>query len=605
MKKISLTALICLNLLGAVKAQIITTEAGNGTASSTGDGGSALAASFNNPAGAYYDAIGNIYVVEYSGHRIRKINTSGIVSTFAGTGTAGFAGDGGPATAARFHYPIDLVDDAAGNVYIVDNTNHRIRKVDVAGNISTYAGNGTAAYSGDGGPATAASLRNPNRMTIDAAGNIFIADAGNNVIRKISTTGIITTVVGTGVSGFSGDGGPATAARMSQPLGVGFDGNGNMYIADGFNRRIRKVNPSGIISTIAGNGISGTTGDGGPATAATMQYPNGIAVDATCNVYFTDWSAHTVRRINTSGYIATVVGIPGSAGFTGDGGPSVAARINGPDNLTFDPAMNLYIPDFYNNRIRMVANLGEVSGCPPVTPNASFTSSATTVCEDSCLSLTSTSTGLIDSIRWQITPTGAVISSPSSLMTSVCFPLSGTYTIRLKAYGGGFVDSSSTAVYVTPSPSPIIVRTGTTLSILGGAYSGYQWYNGTSLIAGATNATYTFSSPSVYTVVVDSAGCKGISNALNTLSIDYHSAATPAYWVSQTGSELVNIFSSDVVTSIVSVTLYDITGRSISKKEWAAGFSSISISTQDLPSGLYIITIVSEAGTYPIRWLKK
>ncbi len=604
MKKITLCVLAGMIIASAANAQIITTEAGNGTASSTGDGGSALAASFNNPAGAYYDAIGNIYVVEYSGHRIRKINTSGIVSTFAGTGTAGFAGDGGPATAAKFHYPIDLVDDAAGNVYIVDNTNHRIRKVDVAGNISTYAGNGTAAYSGDGGPATAASLRNPNRMTIDAAGNIFIADAGNNVIRKISSTGIITTVVGTGVSGFSGDGGPATAARMSQPLGVGFDGNGNMYIADGFNRRIRKVNPSGIISTIAGNGISGTTGDGGPATAATMQYPNGIAVDATCNVYFTDWSAHTVRRINTSGYISTVVGIPGSAGFTGDGGPSVAARINGPDNLTFDPAMNLYIPDFYNNRIRMVANLGEVSGCPPVIPSASFTSSATTICEDSCLSLTSTSTGLIDSIRWQITPSGATISAPTSVVTSVCFPLSGTYNIRLKAYGSGYVDSSSTTVFVTPSPSPLIVRAGTTLSILGGPYTGYQWYNGTSLIAGATSATYTFSSPSVYTVVVDSAGCKGTSNALNTLSVNAMSANAPVYWVAPSGSEMLSIFSSVVVSNSISVTVRDITGRIVTNTDWLGGTNILSISTQNFASGLYIISLTTHEGIYPIKWFK-
>ncbi len=605
MKKITTSVLLGMAMSCAVNAQIITTEAGNGIASSTGDGGSALAASFNNPAGAYYDAVGNIYVVEYSGHRIRKINTAGIVSTFAGTGVAGFAGDGGPATAARFYYPIDLVDDAAGNVYIVDNTNHRIRKVDVAGNISTYAGNGIPGYSGDGGPATAASLRNPNRMTIDAAGNIFIADASNNVIRKINTSGIITTVAGTGVPGFSGDGGPATAAQMSQPLGVGFDANGNMYIADGFNRRIRKVNPSGIISTIAGNGMSGTSGDGGPAIAATMQYPNGIAVDATCNVYFTDWTAHTVRRINTSGVIATVVGLPGLPGFTGDGGPSVAAKINGPDNLTFDPAMNLYIPDFYNNRIRMVANLGEVSGCPPVIPAASFTSSGTSICQDSCLALTSTSTGLIDSIRWQITPSGAAISAPTSVITSVCFPQSGTYTIRLKAYGSGYVDSSSTTINVAPAPTPGIVRTGSTLSTIGGPYSGYQWYNGSSIIAGATSSSYVFSSPSVYSVVVDSAGCKGTSNAENTLSINTLSANTPAYWVAQSGSDRLYIYSQYATDKDLVIAVNDISGRTITSKKWVSGSTNSAIDVSELRQGMYFVILHNDVAKQTIKWVKK
>lgn len=605
MKKITLSMLLGIAMSCAVNAQIITTEAGNGTASSTGDGGSALAASFNNPAGAYYDAVGNIYVVEYSGHRIRKINTSGIVSTFAGNGIAGYSGDGGPATAASLYYPIDLLDDAAGNVYIVDNTNHRIRKVDVAGNISTYAGNGIAAYSGDGGPATAASLRNPNRMTIDAAGNIFIADASNNVIRKVSNTGIITTVVGTGVSGFSGDGGPATAARMSQPLGVGFDNIGNMYIADGFNKRIRKVTPSGIISTIAGNGTSGTTGDGGPATAATMIYPNGIAVDASCNVYFTDWTAHTVRRINTSGYITTVVGLPGLPGFTGDGGPAVAAKINGPDNLTFDPAMNLYIPDFYNNRIRMVANLGEVGGCPPVVPSASFTGSVTSICEDSCLSLTSTSTGLIDSIKWQITPNGTTISAPSSVVTSVCFPQSGTYTIKLKAYGSGYVDSSSTTVNVAPAPAPLIIRIGVELGVINGPYSAYQWYSGSTPIAGATSSSYVFSSPSVYTVVVDSAGCKGTSNSENTLSVNTLSANTPAYWVAQSGSDRLYVYSQNATDKDLVITVNDISGRTITSKKWVSGTSSTSVDVSELKQGMYFIKLHNDIAKHTIKWVKK
>ena len=201
---------------------------------------------------------------------------------------------------------------------------------------------------------------------MDAAGNLYIADADNNVIRKVDAAGIITTVVGTGVAGYSGDGGPATAATLRPPLGVAFDINGNMYIADGYNHVVRKVTPAGIISTYAGNGISGVSGNGGPATNATMKLPGGIAVDGRCNIYVTDWTGENVRKIFANGIITTVAGND-TAGFLGDGGPALIAEINGPDNLTFDPVLNLYIADFYNNRVRKVANLGESGGCGIVT----------------------------------------------------------------------------------------------------------------------------------------------------------------------------------------------------------------------------------------------
>jgi trimeric autotransporter adhesin len=366
--KITLVAILVYLLgYGALSAQVITTVAGNGTAASAGDGGSAITASLHNPSGIYIDVHKNIYVVEYSGNRVRKIDTSGTITTFAGNGIAGYSGDGGPATNASFNTPIDIVADNSGNMYIVDNVNQRIRKVDTYGIITTFAGNGIRTYGGDGGPATGASLQDPDRIAVDNTGNVYIADADNNVVRKVNSAGIITTVVGNGIAGYSGDGGPATNASLAQPLGIAFDGNGNMFVADGFNHCIRKISPSGIISTYAGNGIGGYSGDYGPATAASMQYPCGVAVDRSCNVYVTDWYDQRVRKIFTSGTITTVAG-NGTAGFSGDGGPSVAAMINGPDNLAFDSALNLYIPDFHNNRVRKVANLGESAGCPPIVP---------------------------------------------------------------------------------------------------------------------------------------------------------------------------------------------------------------------------------------------
>ena len=285
-------------------AQIISTFAVTGAAASTGDGGPASAATLNHPSGVYRDIKGNLYVVEYSGNKVRKIDASGTITTFAGTGAAGYTGDGLAATNATFNIPIDITVDNIGNAYIVDNVNSVIRKVDTFGIITTFAGNGSVGYSGDHGPATAAKIYWPDRISHDDIGNIYIADAQNNVIRKVDTSGIITTVAGTGTPGFSGDGGPATAAELNWVLGIAFDGNGNMYIADGNNHRVRKVTPAGIISTFAGNGIYGTGGDLGPATGASLELPAGVAVDGGCNVYISDWYGENIRKVYVSGIIS-------------------------------------------------------------------------------------------------------------------------------------------------------------------------------------------------------------------------------------------------------------------------------------------------------------
>jgi sugar lactone lactonase YvrE len=222
---------------------------------------------------------------------------SGVISTVAGNGTAGFSGDGGPATSAQLYNPYGVAVDTAGNLFIADATNNRVRKVTPGGVISTVAGNGTGGYSGDGGPATAAQLYSPTGVAVDTAGNLFIADPGNYRVRKVTPGGVIGTVAGNGYQGHSGDGGPATAAQLYYPYGVAVDTAGDLFIADTNNYRVRKVTPGGVISTVAGNGTPGFSGDGGPATSAWLYMPFGVAVDTAGNLFIADYGNNRIRKV--------------------------------------------------------------------------------------------------------------------------------------------------------------------------------------------------------------------------------------------------------------------------------------------------------------------
>ena len=345
-------------------AAIITTVGGSGATGAigggfSGDNGPATAASLYYPEGVAVDAAGNIYVADYGNKRIRKVSPVGIITTVAGNGIEGFSGDGGPATAASLHSPQGVALDAAGNVYVADTSNYRIRKVSPAGIITTVAGNGTRGFSGDGGPATAAPL-SAGGVAVDAAGNIYVADGYSNRIRKASSAGTITTVAGNGLYKFSGDGGAATAASLCYPEGVAVDGGGNLYIADAENARVRKVSPAGIITTVAGNGIEGFSGDGGLATAASLGYPYGVAADAAGNIYVVEWLSSVIRKVSPAGIITTVAG-NGIPGFSGDGGPATAASLGNPSGVAVDAAGNLYVADTYNHRIRKVSPAGIIT----------------------------------------------------------------------------------------------------------------------------------------------------------------------------------------------------------------------------------------------------
>jgi sugar lactone lactonase YvrE len=337
-------------------AQIISTIAGDGSNVYTGDGGQATAASLYNPLGVAADAAGNVYISDTKNHSIRKVNTAGIISTIAGTGVAGYGGDGGPATDAQLNMPSKVAVDDAGNVYIVDNGNYRIRKINTAGIISTIVGNGTAGNSGDGGPATDAQINASPGLAIDASGNIFFSDVARHTIRKINTTGIVTTIAGSGVSGYTGDGGPATAAKMNEPFGIGLDQAGNLYVTEYMNNCVREISASGIISTITGALVTGYSGDGWPATAARLYRPFDVVVDHNNEIYIGDYNNSVIRKISIAGIISTIAGT-GVSGFSGDGGPATAALLRGPSDVAIDHSGNLIIADYVNSRIRRISNV--------------------------------------------------------------------------------------------------------------------------------------------------------------------------------------------------------------------------------------------------------
>ena len=324
----------------------------------SGDGSPATSAALNDPWGLAVDVSGNVFIADAGNERIRKISAGGMISTYAGGGISGL-GDGGPATAADLGNPWGLVVDSSGNLFMAEVNNSRIRKVNPGGIITTIAGGGPAGL-GNGSQATSGQIYFPSGIAMDNGGNMYIADLDNQLVRKVSPLGIISTIAGNGTYGYSGDSGPATLAQLKDPSGVAVDGRGNVYFADANNFCIRKVSPAGIITTIAGNGTQGYSGDGGPATAARLVGPTGISINRGGNIYFADYGSERIRKIDTFGIITTVAG-NGGAGYSGDGGQATDAELNGAISITADNANNLYISDFYNNVIRKVSTTGLIN----------------------------------------------------------------------------------------------------------------------------------------------------------------------------------------------------------------------------------------------------
>ena len=319
----------------------------------------------NSPIAVTADSAGNVYIADTGNERIRKINAStGIITTVAGNGSEDIGADGLPAISVPLANPIGLTTDAQGNLYFAEQANNKIRKLSATSHtLSTVAGSGVPGFRGDGGFGPGAELYAPSGVALDPAGNMYISDSGNNIIRKVAAgTGVITTVVGTGAAGFGGDGGPAKSALLNFPFGIATDAAGNIYIADAGNACIRKVTvATGIITTIAGSTNVGFAGDGGPAVAASFSNPLGVALDSSGNVYIADYPNGRIRKVDAgTGIINTVAGNGATAtnpleqNPAGDGGLAEAAQLVGPSGVALDSAGNLYIADYDGNRIRFV-----------------------------------------------------------------------------------------------------------------------------------------------------------------------------------------------------------------------------------------------------------
>ncbi len=342
---------------------VIATIAGKDSHGYSGDNGQATQAELNKPNGVFVDVSGKLYIADTENDVIRMVyDDAGTmkITTVAGNGSGGYSGDGGQATLASLKKPRGVWVDENGNVLLADTDNHRVRRVSVTtGNITTVAGNGTGAYSGDDGAATDASLKKPHGVCVyrsPAPSYLHIADPSNYQIRKVDlTTGILTKVAGSFWSGYNGDHIPATTARLNYPFGVHVDARGNVFIADTYNHRIRRVDyTTGIITTVAGSGFKGFSGDDGPATSAKFRYPFSVYVDPAGNIYIVDTLNYRIRKVDAATQIITTVVGDGSAKFRGDGGPATSASIKKSYDLALDSEGNLYIADTHSHAIRKV-----------------------------------------------------------------------------------------------------------------------------------------------------------------------------------------------------------------------------------------------------------
>ncbi len=351
----------CVGPIQNKNAVLFTIEsyAGNGGALYSGDGGKAVAAQLSNPVYTAFDTSGNLYVADWGNNVIRRIDPKGTITTYAGNGAQGYSGDNGAATSAELDNPNAVAFDQSGNLYISDWGNNRIRKVSVRGVITTFAGSGSYDYTGDGGPATQAGLRWPTGVAVDGTGIVYFSDSNNNVVRKVDSSGTISTYAGNGGTAYAGDGGPAASAQFDAPGSLLADSKGNLYISDYNHHAVRKIDPSGIVTTVAGNGNGDFSGDGGPASAAELKDPGEIAFDTIGNLFIADSGNNRIRQVSPLGRITTVAG-NGTDGYSGDGALATSAALNVPNGICTDASGNLFIADSSNNRVREVVLEGAV-----------------------------------------------------------------------------------------------------------------------------------------------------------------------------------------------------------------------------------------------------
>jgi sugar lactone lactonase YvrE len=502
----------------------ISTVAGNLGRGYSGDGQLATAAEINLPQGVAVDDSGNMYIADTWNNRIRKVSIStGIITTYAGNGVAGYSGFGVAANSAELDHPIGITVDDTGNVYFTDNTNQVIREVRKStGIITTIAGNGSTGFSGDGGLATSDSVEfsSPFGIKVDDTGNIYIADEVNSRIRKITkSTGIITTIAGNGVNGFGGDGKHADSAEFFFPTDVAIDTAGNIYIADGvINNRVRKITAStGIISTVAGNGGTGSSGNGGPATAAELELPAYLALDDSGNVYISDLGGAEVRKLTVSSGIISDLAGDSLYGFSGDGGPADSAEFSEPSGLALDVCGNVYIIDRGNNDLRKVT----ITGPSPTT----VIKLPATSCPEKLLAFNDSSNFNATNWTWRVT--GGIPDTSTKQNPFIAFNTADIYYITVTAWN--VCGNASLLAALQVSSPPLIIQPPTpqicrglsiTLSVPVSGL-GYSWSPASTL--NSSTADTVVATPSVtttYTVTgTDSLGCLAtdtITVAVNT-----------------------------------------------------------------------------------------
>ena len=501
MKK-TLILLVILVISLEINAQIITTVAGNSSTTSTGDGGLAVAAGIGEPDECAFDSHNNLYFVDVENNVVRKVTPCGIITTVAGNGISGYNGDGILATDAELNGPSGIAFDSHDNMYIAELYGIRVRKINVVTNIiTTIAGNGMAIYSGDGGPATAATFNYLNNICFDKKQNLYVTD-GSNRIRKIDTFGIITTIAGDGIAGYTGDGGLATSAKIENLYGICSDTVGNIFFVQMVDNRVRKIDTLGIITTIAGNGSYITSGDGGLAIDAGLDV-SGLAIDKFNNIYVAGYIDNNVRKINDSGLIYTVAG-NGISGYSGDGGLADSAELSNANGVNCDIFGNIFIADKNNSRIR------KVTFNPVINPTVSIiANTADTICTGIAVTYTATVSGAVTSLAYQWIINGAPVSAATG--SSYTYTPADNDSIRCVLSVTGLCNtvSSTTITMVvdtitTPTISvtaPATALAGNTATLTGtvaGAGSSYtiKWYdNGVLIGTTATpSLTYTVSS---------------------------------------------------------------------------------------------------------------
>ena len=499
------------------------------------------------PSATAFDAQGNLYFVETGNHVVRKVTPAGIITTVAGNGVQGFAGDNGPAIAAELDSPAGLALDSAGDLFIADSHNQRVREVAAAtGIISTIAGTGVAGFSGDGGVATAAQLDLPTALAFDAAGNLYFADTGNHRVRRIAAaTSIITTVAGNSIEAFAGDNGPAISASIDSPNGLALDASGNLYIADTHNGRVREVNAvSGIISTVAGVGVAGGNvqsfgGDNGAATAAGLALPRGLAMDAAGNLYFADSANHRIRRISPTGTITTVAG-QGTEAFAGDNAPAVVASLDSPQSVAVSPAGLLTLADTGNQRIRQLdaqptPEIHTIAGLGTTTQGVLSLSGPSVVAYGSgsitaTLATSSTATGsvtFLDTSSGTHTTLGTAGLNSDSATFSTATLTAGAHSI-VATYAGdathSAAQSSALAISVSPlavaaAPNPASILYGQAIPALSGTLAGVLAQDAGKVAASFTSSATALSPVGSYPIAVTLTG---------SAAGNYAVSATPA-----------------------------------------------------------------------------